>query len=169
MNKQDIANAIEPQINQAMMIISFSFLMGVIFMYGIGLFVHFTEDPAPLDAFNDGHISRTLAQVTLVFFAISIFLGRFMFRKFSKPGVGTDPGLVVNNLRTGMLVQLAVLEGAAILGAVSFLVGAIDGYTHVNSMMWGTFLPLAYMVFHIILITPPKAYMVRMWEATWHA
>ena len=38
MNKNDIAAAIEPQINQGLTIIALSFLMGVGFMYGYRLF-----------------------------------------------------------------------------------------------------------------------------------
>jgi len=165
MNKNDIAAAIEPQINQGLTIIALSFLMGVGFMYGIAYFMHLSAEIPPADAFNDGHLARTLAQLTLLYFAVSIPLGRFLFKKMAKPNAGiTDPYLVVNNIRTGMLVQLAIIEGAALLGAVSFLMGALDGYTHVNNLMWGTFLPLAYMAFHIILMLPPKNYILKMYE-----
>ncbi|MCC5926355.1 MAG: hypothetical protein JJU41_07310 [Bacteroidetes bacterium] len=165
MNKNDIAAAIEPQINQGLTIIAASFLLGVLFMYGIGYFIHLSAEMPPADAFNDGHLARTLAQITLIYFAITIPVSRILFKKFAKPGAGIkDPYLVVNNIRTGMLVQLALIEGAALLGAVSFLMGALDGYTQVNPIMWGTFLPLAYMVFHIILILPPKNYIVKMYE-----
>jgi hypothetical protein len=164
MNRNDIENAIEPQVSTGMIIISASFLMGVLFMYAIGYYVHLTAEVPPADAFNDGHFSRILAQVTLIYFAASIFAGRFLFRKLLKTDQATDPYLVVNNIRTAMLVQLALIEGAALLGAVSFLMGALDGYTQVNTVMWGTFLPLVYMAYHITIINPPASYIMKTYD-----
>jgi hypothetical protein len=164
MNRKDIETAIEPQVSTGMIIISGSFLMGVLFMYAIGYYMHTTVEIPAADAFNDGHISRTLAQVTLLYFAASIFAGRILFRKFLKTDKAIDPYLVVNNIRTAMLVQLALIEGAALLGAVSFLMGALDGYTHVNTLMWATFLPLLHMVFHVIMINPPKDFILKTFD-----
>jgi hypothetical protein len=164
MNRSDIENAIEPQVSTGMMIISASFLMGVLFMYGIGYYMHLSAEIPPADAFNDGHIAHTLALVTLLYFAATIFAGRILFRKFLKTDKITDAFLVVNNIRTAMLVQLALFEGAALLGAVSFLMGALDGYTQVNSLMWGTFLPLLHMVFHVISVNPPKDFILKTFD-----
>lgn len=165
MNRDDIYSAVDPLTSQGLTIIASSFLLGIVFMYGVGFYVHSSAAMPAVDAFLEGHLARTLAQVTLIYFAISIPLSRILFKKVAKPWAEIqDASLVVNNIKTGMLVQLSLIAGAALLGAVSFLMGALDGYTHANKIMWGTFLPLAYMIFHLILMLPPRNYIVRMYE-----
>lgn len=165
MNRNDIHTAVDPLTNQGLTIIAVSFLLGIVFMYGVGFYVHSGAAMPAVDAFLDGHLAKTLAQVTLIYFAISIPLSRILFKALAKPWSGQkDASLVVNNIKTGMLVQFSLISIAALLGAVSFLMGALDGYTHANKIMWGTFLPLAYLVFHLILMLPPRNYIVRMYE-----
>ena len=163
-NRNEIENAIEPQASTGMIVISASFLTGVVFMYAIGFFMHLTAEAPPAGAFNDGHFSHTLAMVTMVYFVAAIILGRFLFHKLLKTGKADDPYRIVGNIRTATLVQLAVIEGGALLGAISFLMGAMDGYTLVNTVMWGTFLPLVYLAFHIAVINPPKKFILRTYE-----
>lgn len=164
MNRKDIENAIEPQASTGMIVISASFLTGVAFMYAIGSFMHLTAEAPPADAFHDGHFSHTLAMATMFYFAAAIIMGRILFRKFLKTDKADDPYRIVGNIRTATLVHLALIEGAALLGSVSFLMGALDGYTQVNSVMWGTFLPLGYLVYHIAVINPPKDFILKTYD-----
>lgn len=164
MNQKDIENAIAPQASMGMMIISASFLTGAVFMYAIGIFVHLmAEEPSP-GVFSEGHFSHTLAMITMIYFAVAIVSGRILFHKLLKPGSTDNPHRIVANIRMAALIQLAVVEGAALLGAISFLMGSIDGYTQVNTMMWGTFLPLVYLAYHVAVINPPKSFILKTYE-----
>jgi hypothetical protein len=164
MDRNTFAAAIDDTQILGMRIIAFSFLMGVLFLvaFALYMFITTTPDPAVSGGFESGAgnedtgLALTMTIVSLAYFIAAIPLSGFLFRRMLKPGSSREPIVIIGNIRSAQLVRLAVLDGAALLGAVSVLVAAIEFQLHGSTILWSGLLPVAYFMLHVLTNIPSK-------------
>jgi hypothetical protein len=158
-----------------MRIIALSFLGGVLFLVAFALYMYSTNtlDPAITDGFSNQGTSEGAVEgastalvmtiVALGYFVVAIPLSGFLFRKMLKPGSSREPIVIVGHIRSAQLIRLAVLDGAALLGAVAVFVAAVEGDLHGSRILWSGLLPVAYFMLHVFTNLPSRDQVVGIY------
>jgi divalent metal cation (Fe/Co/Zn/Cd) transporter len=152
--RSQVEQSIDPSLVLGMQIIFGSFLMGVLIFLGLSVFIHFSQDAPseiPLES-----IASPLTIFTLGYMLFAIPISGILFKKLLKPEQKSNSETILANIRSAMLVRVAVFELAALFAATAIFIAVLDGYLLGNNMIWLNLVPLAYFTLHIVMNFPTK-------------
>lgn len=162
--KDAVRQAVDQQVLLGLRVIFGSFLMGVYAFTIISVIMYFDKasDPdfvAPLES-----NATLLTYIALGYIVLAIPLSSMLFKRFLKTHIHENPHVIVANIRSAMLVRLAVFEGAALFAATGILIGALDGFLVENPIIWINLVPIAYFTLHILMNWPTTSKIVYTYE-----
>lgn len=162
--KEQVSNAIDNNVVLGMRVIFGSFLLGVYAFLLVALIVYFGQK-------SDSHFvipiesnSTLITYLALGSMILAIPLSGPLFKRFLKTDRAQEPISIVANIRSAILVRLALFEVSALLAATAILVAALDGYLIGNPLLWINLIPVAYFTLHIITNFPSKSSIEQVFE-----
>ncbi len=162
--KDAVRQAVDPQVLLGLRVIFGSFLMGVYAFTLISVAMYFGKASDPDLVVPIESNATLLTYIALGYIVVSIPLSSVLFKRFLKKEINQNPHVIVANIRSAMLVRLAVFEGAALFAATGILIGAMDGYLVGNPVIWINLVPIAYFTLHILMNWPTATKMVYIYE-----
>jgi hypothetical protein len=154
MDYNTIAQNVDKNTLLGMRIISLSFVGGVVMFLAITVLFYFMEKPETLNEVALTSIASTLTIVTFAYLIVAIPLSVLLFKKTLKTHKRDNPTVLIGNIRSAMLVRLAILEGGALLALVTILLAVMDGYIYASPIVWINLVPVAYFALHVFANFP---------------
>ncbi len=165
----DIEKALTNQQIQTMIIIRIALMMGVIFFYGAVFLIYSTQENAAAPTIETS-VMDILSLVHAVFtfsaFFASTFISNLMLNK-NKITESTPEFAAlqaINLFRTSSIVQIAIIEAAAMFGAIICLIAAQNGILHTFPSYWVNAGSAVLMIAVGLKSFPTKEYVVTTCE-----
>ncbi|BBM83896.1 hypothetical protein [Candidatus Uabimicrobium amorphum] len=164
MEFEDFSKKLKQQDLMTILILQFALTMGVILFSGvIGGMFFMMENEVVNDNVDVLNILSAMAGV-LSFSAIMFFvmLPKLRYKEDTLRGIfeSEDPvASFMTQFRTTRIVQMAVLEGAALLGLVACLLAIVFGIMAENSAYWANLIPAVIMVLISATNFPTKSHL----------
>jgi hypothetical protein len=162
--KETIRQAVDSSIIMGLRVIFGSFLMGVIVFTVFSVILYFNQVADPDLVVPVESNATLLTYLALGYMILAIPISSILFKRFLKTHQKTDAYAIVANIRSAIMVRLAIFEGAALLAATGLLIGAMDGFLVENSNLWINLVPIGYFTLHIVANWPTTAKIVAIYE-----
>lgn len=162
--KESVRQAIDSNVLMGLRVIFGSFLMGILVFTLFSVIMYFNQSSDPDLIVPVESNATLLTYLALGYMVIAIPVAPMLFRRFLKTDQKIDAHVIVANIRSAIMVRLAVFEGAALLAATALLIGAMDGFLVGNSNLWINLVPIGYFVLHIFANWPTESRLVSIYE-----
>ncbi len=162
--KETIRQSIDSTVLLGLRVIFGSFLMGVLVftLFSVVMYLNQAGNPDLVVPVESN--ATLLTYLALGYMVVAIPVSSILFKRFLKIEQKSDANVIIANIRSALLVRLAVFEGAALLAATGLLIAAMDGFLVGNPNVWINLVPIAYFTLHIIANWPTVARMVSIYE-----
>lgn len=161
----EIEKAVDNDAVKGMQLIFGAFTAGMVIFLLTTLLLYFTgAGPDPEKAALES-VAYTLTLVVLFFTVSTIPLSGILFSKILKLNNPTNARSIVDNIRSAMLVRIALFEGAALFGITTLFIGITDGYIQNSAALWLNLVPVAYFLLHVVTNFPTKDRVIEIYRA----
>jgi hypothetical protein len=162
--KETIRQAIDSNVLMGLRVIFGSFLMGVLVFTLFSVIMYFDQAGNPDLEIPLESNATLLTYLALGFMVVTIPVSSILFKRFLKTDQKADALVVIANIRSAMLIRLALFEGAALFAATALLIASMDGFLVGNPNLWINLVPIGYFTLHIVANWPTEARIVSIYE-----
>lgn len=162
--KETIRQSIDSTVLMGLRVIFGSFLMGVLVFTLFSVIMYFDQAGNPDLVVPVESNATLLTYLALGYMVVAIPVSSILFKRFLKTDQNSDAHVIIANIRSALLVRLAVFEGAALLAATGLLIASMDGFLVGNPNLWINLVPIGYFTLHIFANWPTASRIVSIYE-----
>ena len=160
----EIASALTPSYLRPLAIIHVAISAAPVFFAFAIVFVMLNAPPVTAGP-SDILLLNILSVLNLVFLASAWYVGSFIFQKMVAGSISArisesdqkmKAEVILAALRSGLIVRLAMLEGAAVFGLTACLLGVMRGVLPGESVYWFNLVPIAVLFAYSFVNFPSK-------------